>query len=285
MVVTEEAIAVAVQGTKGAYSSLAAKQMFPNGIFLYFRTFDAISRAVKEKLCRYGILPIENNTYGSVKAVYKILGRKDVSIVSASRLRIDHVLLAKTGTKPDEIRKIISHEQALGQCDEFLHSLGDSVEIEACLNTAVAARMVSESTDNRLAAISSPECAEIYGLSIIRRRIADNDSNYTRFICVAAEEEIRPEANRISLLLSLPHVPGALAGILGCFSENGINLLKIESTPVPGKDFEFMFYIDIEGSVKDSRIQAVLDEVRERCSGYTMLGCYYEDRTNRKTDA
>ncbi len=277
MAVTEEQVLVAVQGTKGAYSQLAASGMFPNGTFLYFRTFDAVASAVKEKMCAYGVLPIENNTYGSVKDVYRILRTRDVSIVHASRLRIRHVLLAKERTKLPDVTKIVSHEQALGQCGKFLHSLGDRVSIEACLNTAVAARLVSESGKGDIAAISSEECAGIYGLRVLKRDIADSDYNFTRFLCIAKEPYTEPGADRISLILSLPHVAGSLAKVLGLFADAGINLLKIESTPIPGKDFEFLFYIDLEASSEDRRTAGLLDVVAAMCPSFTFLGCYRED--------
>ena len=156
---------------------LAATALFPQGRIMYFKNFGAVARAVSEGMCRFGVLPIENNTYGSVKNVYRILGRREVSIVRSMPQKITHVLLMKKGGKPGMIRKVISHEQALGQCSEFLHSLGDKVEEEACLNTAVAARLVSESDDPGLACISAPECAELYGLNIVKKHIADSDRN------------------------------------------------------------------------------------------------------------
>ena len=142
---------IACQGVRGANSQLAATALFPQGRIMYFKNFGAVARAVSEGMCRFGVLPIENNTYGSVKNVYRILGRREVSIVRSMPQKITHVLLMKKGGKPGMIRKVISHEQALGQCSEFLHSLGDKVEEEACLNTAVAARLVSQSDDPGIA--------------------------------------------------------------------------------------------------------------------------------------
>lgn len=267
---------IACQGVRGANSQLAADTLFPNGKILYFKNFGAVARAVSEGMCRFGVLPIENNTYGSVKNVYRILGRREVSIVRSMPQKITHVLLMKKGGKPGMIRKVISHEQALGQCSEFLHSLGDKVEEEACLNTAVAARLVAESDDPGIACISAPECAELYGLDIVKRNIADSDRNYTRFLVVAREPDVYPGANRISMILNLQHKPGALAHVLDLFAESGINMLKIESAPIPGRDFEFSFYIDIEASVRDAHVRQILEKLREECAGFTFLGNYEE---------
>ncbi|MDO4619929.1 MAG: prephenate dehydratase [Lachnospiraceae bacterium] len=268
---------IACQGTVGAYSQIAARRLFPDGTFIYFKNFDAVARAVREGMCDFGVLPIENNTFGSVKQVYQLLGRQDISIVRSYKLKIEHQLLAKPGTALKDITSVRSHEQALGQCEQFLHSLGDKVAQIPCLNTAVAARTVAESDDPYCAAISSPECAALYGLEVVKKKIADSNHNYTRFLCIAKKPLLYPGASRISLILSLPHVPGSLAAVLDRFSASGINLLKLESTPIPGRDFEFSFYIDIEGSVEDPRVEQILDDLRNTCPEFRFLGCYLEE--------
>ena len=281
---TGRTVTVACQGTRGAYSQLAAEKMFPDAAYIYFRTFDAVARAVREGMCTYGVLPVENNTYGSVKEVYRVIARHRLPIVKGCRLPVRHVLLAKPGTLPGDVKQIYSHEQALGQCAAFLHSLGDAVEVIPCLNTAVAAREVSESDASAgRAAIASPECADIYGLQVIRRGIADTDTNYTRFAAVAAEEERRPGANRVSLMLTLPHRVGALAGVLSEFARAGLNLLKIESGPIPGRDFEFLFYIDIEAPDTEEKLTDILGKLRRECPDFTFLGMYPETADERKS--
>ena len=268
---------VACQGTEGAYSQIAASRLFPDGSFLYFKNFRAVARAVSEGMCRYGVLPIENNTYGSVKDVYRVIGEEQVRIVRGYTLEIDHCLLAKPGTKPEDVRSVCSHEQALGQCSEFLHELGDKVRVVPSMNTAVAARTVAESQDPGAAAISSKECAELYGLQVIRRHIADTDHNYTRFICVAKEQEELGDASRISLMIAIPHRAGSLSAVLKLFADRGINLLKIESAPLPGRDFEFLFYIDIEASCRDPKTREILRELEDMCPMYRFLGNYTEE--------
>ncbi|MEE3420233.1 MAG: prephenate dehydratase domain-containing protein [Lachnospiraceae bacterium] len=267
---------VACQGIRGAYSQITAQRLFPEGTFIYFKNFGAVVRAVREEMCEYGVLPIENNTYGSVKDVYRLLSRGEVNVVRGYRLKIDHVLLAREGTSLKDVKKVMSHEQALGQCDEFLKSLGDKVELVPALNTAVAARSVAASPDPYCAAISSPECAALYGLAILKKKIADNDHNYTRFLCIGKKKAVYPGANRISIILTLPHKPGTLSRILNEIAGAGLNLLKLESAPIPGKDFEFIFYIDIEGSIEDPATVAALKNIREESTGFAFLGNYEE---------
>lgn len=269
---------VACQGIEGAYSYLAARSMFPDSPFLYFRNFGAVAKAVSQGMCRYGVLPIENNTYGSVRDVYRVIGQEQVYIVRSTTLRIRHQLLAVPGASLSGITTIYSHEQALGQCSDFLHSLGDKVRLVPCLNTAVAARTVAQAGDPQIAAISSPECAALYGLTPLKKDIADTAHNYTRFICIAAEPELLPGANRLSIVLSVEHRPGALAAVLNEFARADIDMLKIESAPVPGRDFEFRFYIDLAASAADPAVEAILRRIEAMCPLYRCLGTFTEER-------
>ncbi len=269
-------VMVACQGIEGAYSQITAKRLFPEGTFLYFKNFGAVIKAVQQGLCDFGVLPIENNTFGSVKAVYQLLGKEDVNIVRGFRLKIEHQLLAKPGVKLKEINTIYSHEQALGQCSEFLNTLGDKVAQTPCRNTAVAARMVAQSKDPYVACLSSPECAKLYGLEVLKWKAADNDTNYTRFLCIARRKDIYPGADRISMIMTLPHRPGSLCEILEKFKEQKIDLLKLESEPIPGQDFEFRFYMDIHASMRDDNVRAMMKEIKGMCPSFSFLGNYEE---------
>lgn len=267
---------IACQGVKGAYSQLAAQKLFPEGQIIFFRTFDAVFDAVKGGMCRFGVLPIENNTYGSVRAVYARLRKGEVSVVRGERLLISHALLARPGAELSGIREIYSHEQALGQCSEFLRTMGEDVKVVPCLNTAVAARMVSEMDSTSAAAIASPECAQIYGLKALPAAVQDSDNNHTRFICIAKDRAVYPGANRISLILSVQHRPGALYEVLGEFAKRNINMIRLESSPIAGRDFEFLFYIDIEASVTDPEVRKMLSLLCEKCPDFVYLGNYAE---------
>ncbi len=224
--------------------------------------------------CRYGVVPIENNTYGSVRSVYELLQKKNFSIVRSVSLNIRHELLAKKGAEMSEITEIYSHEQAIGQCSKFLAKLGNRVKIVPCANTALAAKAVSECEDNHMAAIASHDCIDLYGLKSLQDSIQDNDNNYTKFILITKKPAIYAGANRISLVLACPNKPGALADILAMFSSHGVNMVKLESCPVSGRNFEFVFYIELDASVRDSGVIPMLEELERTCDGFSFLGNY-----------
>ena len=267
---------VACQGIQGANSQIAAEKMFPHGKLLFFKTFAGVFDAVRMGLADFGILPIENNTFGSVRAVYDELKEGGVSIIRSERLLIRHELLVRPGTRLSEVRKIYSHEQAIGQCHEFLQSL-KGVEVIPVLNTAVAARMISEKDGHDAAAIASPACKALYGLESLDVRLQDSDNNYTRFIGIAKERAVYPGSNRISLIITVPHKPGSLYRILEILAGAEIDMLKLESAPIPGRDFEFRFYIDIAASVTDASVRGILDEMKKACTDFTYLGNYLEN--------
>ena len=242
---------------------------------MYFNSFEGVFTAVEKGLCQYGILPIENSSYGSVGTVYDLMQNYNFHIVKGIRLRISHNLMAKPGTKMSDIKEIVSHEQAIGQCGDFLKDLKD-VKITICENTAIAAKIVAESDRNDIAAISSKECVDLYGLEILKKHIQISDNNYTRFICISKKLEIYPGANRISLILSLPHVPRSLYHTIAKFAALGVNLTKLESRPIPGSDFEFMFYFDLDASVYSPELINLLSELESQPETFVFLGCYTE---------
>ena len=266
---------IACQGTEGANSQIACDKLFSRPQIMYMSSFGGVIRAVQNNLCRYGILPIENNVYGSVTDVYDLMKKHQFHIVRSIKLRIHHVLLAKSGVSLSEIREIYSHEQALGQCSEFL-SKYPNIKVTVCENTAVAAKYVAESERRDIAAISSKNCAELYGLSILSEDIQNSDNNYTRFICISKELEIYPGANKLSLMFTLSHRPGSLYDLLSKFSALGLNMTKLESRPMPGKDFEFTFYIDMEASVYSKEVINLLAELENSPDQFVFLGSYSE---------
>ena len=267
---------VAVQGVEGANSQMAADSLFPRGNLIFFKSFEAVFDAVESGLCRFGVLPIENSSNGSVRANYELLNRKNVSIVRSTRLCIRHELLAKPGASLENIKEIRSHEQALGQCSEFLKSLGGKVSIVPCANTAMAAEIAARSEFSDIAAIASHPACELYGLVPIAKNIQNSDNNYTRFICISKDCEIYPGADRISLILACKHRPGALYEILAKLTALEINLIKLESCPIVGHDFEFMFFFEMQGSVRDPRVAAMLESLEQTCESFKFLGNYSE---------
>lgn len=266
---------VACQGVEGAYSQQACDKLFALPSLMYCKRFEGVFQAIQSGLCAYGVLPIENSSYGSVTEVYDLMRRFRFHIVRSVRLKIDHRLLAKPGVSLADIREIVSHEQAIGQCGAFLKGLKD-VKITVFGNTAEAAQYVATSERNDLAAISSPACAALYGLAVVADTISDSDSNFTRFICIAKELEIYPGANRMSLMLNVRHTPGALYAMIAKFAALGLNLTKIESRPIAGTDFEFMFYFDLDASVYAPEALQLLCELDAGPETFTYLGSYSE---------
>ena len=209
---------VACQGVEGAYSQLACEKMFKHPQVMYFGSFESVFSAIENGFCDYGVLPLENSTAGSVKQIYDLMLRhSSFKIVRSTRLKVDHNLVAKKGTKLEDIKEIFSHPQAISQCTAFLEKLGKDVKVTPCENTAAAAAAVAQSDRTDVAAISSHRCIELYGLERLAADIQDRSNNYTRFICISKKLEIYPGADKTSLMVVLPHRPGSLYQILARF--------------------------------------------------------------------
>ncbi len=266
---------VACQGVEGSYSQQACDALFSLPSIMFVGSFEGVFRAVDSGMCNYGILPIENSSYGSVTDVYDLMKRHNFHIARAIKLKVEHELLVNQGVKLADVKEIFSHEQAIGQCSEFLESL-TGVKITPCENTAVAAKMISESGRTDAAAISSGRCATLYNLHCLKKNLQNNDNNYTRFICISKGMEIYPGSKKISLMISLSHSPGSLYRALSHFAALGLNLTKLQSRPVPGSNFEFMFYFDVEASVADTQVISLLSSLEQSCDQFTFLGNYDE---------
>ncbi len=266
---------VACQGVEGANSQIACEKIFKNPFILYFKSFESVFPAIEQGLCQYGILPIENSTAGTDKKVYDLMIRHNFSIVRTFRLKVDHNLLAKPGASILDIKEIYSHEQALNQCGAFLETL-PGVKVIAVENTAVAAQMVAQSGRTDIAAISSRSCAELYGLSNLAPSIQDKDNNRTRFICISKNLEIYPGADKTSIMMILPHRPGSLYRVLARLFALGINVTKLESRPLPDRDFEFMFYFDLDTSIYSEEFVQLMCELDDLCEDFRYLGSYSE---------
>ena len=266
---------VACQGVEGANSQIACEKIFQSPFIMYFKTFESVFTAIEQGLCQYGILPIENSTAGSVKKVYDLMIHHNFSIVRTFRLKVDHNLLTKKGVKLEDVKEIYSHEQAIGQCGAFLEKL-TGVKVIAVENTAVAAKMVAESDRTDIAAISSRSCAELYGLVNLAPSIQDKDNNRTRFICISKNLEIYPGADKTSIMMVLPHRPGSLYRVLARLYVLGINVTKLESRPIPNRDFEFMFYFDLDTSIYSEEFVQLMCELDDLCEEFKYLGSYSE---------
>lgn len=265
---------VACQGIEGAYSQLACEKLFSLPDVVYFKNFESVFSAIQNGMCDYGVLPLENSTAGSVNLIYDLMMKYNFNIVRSVRLKVSHNLLAKKGVKLTDIKEIFTHEQAVSQCAQFLDNL--NVKITVCENTAVAAKTVADSDRNDVAAISSSVCAKLYNLNCIKESIQDNSNNYTRFICISKNLEIYPGADKTSIMMVLPHKPGSLYNVLARFNALSINLIKLESRPLPDRDFEFMFYFDLNTPVYSQQFIQLISELQEVCEKFEYLGSYLE---------
>ena len=270
-----EKAVVACQGVEGAYSGIACEKLFLRPSIFYFSSFDAVFTAVEKGLCRYGVIPVENSTAGTVNAVYDLMVKHDFRIVRSVRIKVDHNLLVRPGTKEEDIREIYSHGQALTQCASFLQRFPNA-KIIPCENTAVAAKMVAESNDPGVAALSSRSCAKLYGLEILMGSVQDSDNNYTRFICISKNLEIYPGADHTSLMMVIRDEPGTLHHVLARFYVLGINMHKLESRPIPGRNWEYRFYFDLDTSVYSPKFIQLMGELGDICEEYEYLGSYSE---------
>ena len=266
---------VACQGVEGAYAQIACEKIFKNPFIMYFKNFDGVFNAIEQGLCNYGVLPIENSTAGSVKKVYDLMIRHNFSIVRTFRLKVDHNLLAMPGANLADIKEIYSHEQAINQCSGFLANM-PGVKVIPVENTAVAAQMVANSGRTDVAALSSRSCAELYGLNCLASCIQDKGNNYTRFICIAKNLEIYPGSDKTSIMMVLSHKPGALYKVLARLYTLGINVTKLESRPIPDRDFEFMFYFDLETSIYSEEFVQLMCELDDLCEEFKYLGSFCE---------
>lgn len=266
---------VACQGIEGANSTIACEKLFARPSILYFNSFEGVVSAVEKGLCQYGILPIENSLHGSVMENYDLMNKHSFYIVNSVKIKINHYLLAKPGVKKEDIKKVYSHEQAIGQCSELLKAM--NVEVIPCENTAIAAKKVSESDDKSVAAISSRQCAELYDLAIVEDNAQNNENNYTKFVCISKKLEIYPGSRKISLMINLPHKPGSLYELMAKFTALGINLTKLESRPIPNKDFEFSFYFDLDVSVYDNAVFNLFSQLENTVEKFEFMGCYLEN--------
>lgn len=265
---------VACQGVEGAYSQIAARKLFDVPDIAFFETFEGVMRAVRDGFCEFGVLPIENSTAGSVNAVYDLLAQFDFHIVRSLRLKIDHNMLVKPGTKLADVREVYSHGQAIAQCAGFIES--HDLHATKYPNTAMSAEMVANSNRTDVAAIASRSCAALYGLEVLESNIQDSDNNYTRFVVISREPRVYPGANRTSLMITTANEPGALYRVLERFYALNINLIKLESRPIPGRDFEFMFYFDLDCPFGSKALDDLLDSIDDVCESFTYFGSYTE---------
>ena len=270
-----ETAKVACQGVEGAYSGIAAGRLFSLPEITYYPSFDSVFDALDKGECEYGVLPLENSTAGSVVKIYDLMMHHKFSIVRSVRIKIDHCLLAKKGTRTEDIKEVFSHEQAINQCSGFIKAHPE-IKFTPVANTAMASKEVANSERNDVAALSSRHCAELYGLQNLISGVQDQGNNYTRFICISKKLEIYPGADKTTIMAATGDTPGALYQLLSLFFAHGINITKLESRPMPTRDFEYIFYLDLDVSIYSPKLRTVLSELERYSGEFRYLGSYTE---------
>lgn len=264
---------VSFQGEPGAYSEQAVFNYFGNDVeTLPCESFDAMFDSVVSGNSDLALAPIENSLAGSIHQNYDLLLRHNLHIVGEYFLRVQHCLITNPGVKKEDIKKAISHPQALGQCAAYLRSHG--IKAEQVYDTAGSVKMLKESGARDVAAIASRRAAELYGMQILEEGIEDNAENYTRFLAVGRESVIPESEAKTSIVFTLKNVPGSLFKAMSVFALRDIDLTKIESRPLQGKPWEYLFYIDFIGSTQDETVRRALDHLGEYAVMLRVLGSY-----------
>ncbi len=265
---------IAIQGERGAYSEAAALEHFgPDTEILPNETFDAAFASVQSGRAQAGLLPIENSLAGSIHRNYDLLLQHTLSIVGEHHLRVRHCLIGHPGVALGDIRRVISHPQALAQCDRYLKALPD-VTTSVVYDTAGSVKMVKEAGDRTVAGIASRRAAEVYGMQVLAEGIEDDPANFTRFLAIAHDPIVPTGEAKTSIVFAMRNVPGALFKAMSVFALRDIDLTKIESRPLVGKVWEYLFYVDLVGSTAEANVQRALENLGEYTSLLRVLGSY-----------
>lgn len=263
---------VICQGAAGAFSHSAALRLFPGQKPIFLPGFRDVFEAVHNGAGDYGVVPVENSDAGSVSEVYDLIMKHRMFIVGAADIPVRHCLCRAKGT--GAVKKVLSKHEALVQCSAYLAA--HDIETEAYSNTAAAAKFIAETRPEGVGAVCSAQAAEEYGLEIIAADIQNTDNNCTRFIVISREAVLPEDAEKISLCFSLPHTPGSLCHTLERFALLGLNLTKIESRPIPERNFEYDFYLDFTGNVHDVQTLALICALSDEMPRFSFLGNYKE---------
>jgi prephenate dehydratase len=274
-------VSVAIQGERGAFSDLAARSLFGRRMTLLpCPDFDALFRAVETGRSRYGLTPVENTIAGSIHRVHDLLLRSPLRIVGEAIVRVRHSLIALPGVRLRDVRRVYSHPVALAQCEAFLRRHPRLVPV-AARDTAGSVRMLREERARDAAAIAPEIAARLHRAHILKTGLEDHRANFTRFFLLARHGRPPGRPDKTSVLFAAPHVPGALFRCLGAFATRNINLLKIESRPLAGRPWEYVFHVDFDGSAIEERCRLALRHLEETCEFVRVLGSYRRARAPR----
>ena len=270
---------VLYQGEPGAYAEEAAVRFFGADCRRsHTATWEDIFAALRDGRADYGVLPIENSSTGSINQVYDLLAKYGAYIVGEQVIRVEHCLMAPRGASLDSVRLVCSHEQGLFQCEDYLKAHPDW-QRKVMLNTAAAAKWVAECADPSLAAIGSRHAAQLYGLEVLAEGVNTNRENFTRFVVVSPLPELREGRNKISAMFTLAHESGTLHRIMTVFATGGLNLMKLESRPIPGRSWEYRFFADFTGDLAAYGMDSILREMSQCAATLRILGNYKADES------
>lgn len=260
------------QGEPGAYSEQAARNFFGKQANIHgVLQFENVFIALREGWADYGVVPIENNSTGAIRQVYDLLAQYDCYVVGETTVRVEHCLMAPPGASIDTITNVYSHEQGLFQCEQFLRE-HPTWQQTPMTDTAGSAKYVAETGDITKAAICAERAAELYGLKILKRGVNYSSINTTRFVVVSTKMELRQGADKISAIVTTPHESGCLHEILTIFAVNGLNMVKLESRPIPGRSWEYMFFLEFTGSLTAPGMDGILHEIAQTAGDFRVLG-------------
>lgn len=265
---------VGFQGTVGSFSEQALVEYFGEQVDVYpVNQFKDVFNDLKNGKIHYGVLPIENSSTGAITEVYDLLREYGLYIVGSTCVKVDHNLLGVKGTKIEDIKEVYSHSQAFKQSSGFLNK-NNNWTLIPYYNTAISAELIKNENCKYKAAIGSKKASEVYGLDIIKANINNSNNNYTRFIIIGKNLEIKNDNDTISIVISSPHKAGALYNSLRVFKENNLNMIRIESRPVIKRPWEYFFYIDFQGNLDDNTVKEAINYIQSNSSYFKILGNY-----------
>jgi prephenate dehydratase len=264
---------VAYQGEAGAFSEEGARALFPAAEHRPLPSIRTVFESVEVGRAGWGLVPMDNSQAGSINETYDLFLRHGLHLVGETVVRVDHCLLALGGSTLDDVREVLSHPQAIAQCEEFLSTL-DHVTVRAEYNTAGAAKRIAEGRLEHAAAIASRRAAELYGLEVLAERIQTYPDNYTRFGALSRDPAPLGEPDKSSLVFGVGHVAGSLYRCLGAFAERHLNLTKLESRPRPGRPWEYVFYADVEAPAHVPEMVDALASLSQHATFTRLLGTY-----------
>jgi prephenate dehydratase len=265
---------IAYQGEAGAYSEKGAQEMWPEAEHRPYSSIRKVFEAVEVGRVDFGLVPIDNSQAGSINETYDLFLKHGLHLVGETIVRIDHCLMALPGSAIDDLQEVISHPQAVAQCEEFLTAL--DVSVRAQYDTAGAAKQIVEDKLTTTGAIASRRAADLYGLQVLAERIQTYADNYTRFGALSRSAQVidGSDADKSSLVFGVGHVSGSLYRCLGAFAERHLSLTKLESRPRAGRPWEYVFYVDVEAAAGDPAMIEALSEVSEHSTFTRLLGTY-----------